>query len=52
MVNRFFDKKSKSSGVAMLQTEQLAVELHKPIIKKCKRRKVYSSFQKIFGVLI
>ena len=38
----FFDKKSasladkstKGSGVAMLQNEQLAEELHKPIIKK------------------
>ena len=42
MVYKFFDKKSalladkstKSSGVAMLQNEQLAEELHKPIVKK------------------
>ena len=41
MVYTFFDKKSvsladkstKGSGVAMLQNEQLAEELHKPIIK-------------------
>ena len=45
MVNTFFDEKSKGSGVAMLQNEQLAEELHKPIIKKFKRRKVYSSFK-------
>ena len=35
----FLIKKSKSSGVAMLQKEQLAEELHKPIIKKFKKRK-------------
>ena len=43
IVYKFFDKKSKGSGVAMLQNEQLAEELCKPIIKKFKRRKVYSS---------
>ena len=31
MIYKFFDK---GSGVAMLQNEQLAEELHKPIIKK------------------
>ena len=45
MVYKFFDKKSKGSGAAMLQNEQLAEELDKPIIKKFKRRKVYSSFK-------
>ena len=34
MIYKFFDKKSKGSGVAMLQNEQLAEKLHKPIIKK------------------
>ena len=42
MVYKYFDKKSasladkstKGSGVAMLQNEQLAEELHKTIIKK------------------
>ena len=29
----------------MLQNEKLATELHKPIIKKIKGRKVYSSFE-------
>ena len=28
-----------------LNNEQLANELHKPIIKKFKRRKIYSSFK-------
>ena len=45
VVYNFFDKKSRVSGVATLQKEQLAEELHKPIIKKFKRRKVYSSFK-------
>ena len=34
------------------QNEQLAEELHKPIIKKFKRRKLYSSLKTMFGVLI
>ena len=41
MIYNFFDKKTASSGV----NEQLAEELHKPIIKKFKKRKVYSSFK-------
>ena len=42
MVYKFFDKKSKGSG---LKNQQLANELHKPIIIKFKKRKVYSSFK-------
>ena len=42
MVYKFFDKKSKGSG---LKNRQLAGELHKPIIRKFKKRKVYSSFK-------
>ena len=34
------------------QNYQLAKELHKPIIRKFKKRKVYSGFRDIFGVLI
>ena len=46
MVYKFFDEKTAGSGVkAMSQNEQLAEELHKPIIKKFKRRKRYSSFK-------
>ena len=48
MVYTFFDKKSSSgSGFksAIKQNEQLAEELHKPIIRKFKKRQVYSSFQ-------
>ena len=43
-----FDKKSKGSGVAnndIKQYLQLAEELHKPIIRKFKKRKVYSGFK-------
>ena len=56
IVYNFFDKKcAKVSGVKIKnenkQNEQLAEELHKPIIRKFKRRKVYSSFKNnIWGV--
>ena len=39
---KFFDKKT-GSGVSI--NEQLAKELHKPVIKKFKRRKVYARFE-------
>ena len=58
MVYEFFDskvaspdKKSKGSGAKHVNTklipqnEQLADELHKPIIRKFKKRKVYSAFK-------
>ena len=54
MVYTLFDKKTKSSGVTLgnksaiksiPQNEQLAEELHKPIIRKFKKRKVYSAFK-------
>ena len=46
MIYRFFDKKAAASGIkSMPQNEQLAEELHKPIIKKFKKRKVYSAFK-------
>ena len=44
MVCKFFDKKSKGSGITNESNYQLVNELHKPIIKKFKKRKVYSSF--------
>ena len=43
MVYKFFDKKSKGSGIINKFNYQLANELHKPIIRKFKKRKVYSS---------
>ena len=46
MIYRFFDKKTAASGIkSMPQNEQLAEELHKPIIKNFKKRKVYSAFK-------
>ena len=52
MVYKFFDKKSKGSGITTNEFKyQLANELHKPFIKKCKKRKVCSSFKdNIWGV--
>ena len=51
MVYKFFDQKSSGSGIANEPNYQLANELHKPIIKKFKKRKVYSSFRdNIWGV--
>ena len=47
MVYKSFDKKSTGSGIKnkIKQNQQLANELHKPIIRKFKKRKVYASFK-------
>ena len=48
MVYKFFDKKSTGNVVAnneIKQNLQLAKELHKPIIRKFKKRNVYSGFK-------
>ena len=51
MVCKFFDKNSKGSGAKRVNTkhipqnQQLAQELHKLIIRKSKKRKVYSAFK-------
>ena len=49
MVHKFFNERTKESGINnkenLLINLQLAEELHKPIIKNFKRRKVYSSFK-------
>ena len=46
MVYKFFDKKSAGSGVnTNVNNEKLAEELHKPIIRKFKKRAVYSEFK-------
>ena len=51
MVYKFFDKKSSESGIINESNYQLPNELHKPIIRKFKERKVYSSFKyNIWGV--
>ena len=51
MVYKFFDKKSEGSGAKNVNTkltpqnQQLAAELHKPIIKKLEKRKVHAAFK-------
>ena len=45
MVYKFFDKISSGSGVDAEPTYQLANELHKQIIRKFSRQKVYLSFR-------
>ena len=57
MVYKFFDKKTKGSGFTLAnnsvpQNEQLAEELHKPIIKKLKKRKYIQHSKTIFGLQI
>ena len=47
MVYKFFHKKSEGSGIKneITQNQQLAEELHKPIIRTFKKTRVYSSFK-------
>ena len=51
MVYKLFDKKSEGSGAKNVNTkltpqnQQLAAELHKPIIKKFEKRKVHAAFK-------
>ena len=54
MAYKFFDKKSKGSGVNIQLefNEQLAEELHKPIIRNFEKEKFILDLQIIFGVLI
>ena len=52
MVYRFFDKNNSGGTIAIPQNEQLAEELHKPIIRKFAKRKVYSPFKDNIWVLI
>ena len=57
MVYKFFDKNTKGSGVTLAnkfipQNEQLAEELHKPIIRKFKKGKYIQNLKTIFGLQI
>ena len=55
MVYKIFDKKSKRSVIKnkIKENQQLDNELHKPIIRKFKKRKVYYSFKdNIWGVYL
>ena len=45
MACKSFDKKSKGSICKSMSNQQLANELHQPIIRKFKKRRVYSSFK-------
>ena len=55
MVYKFFDRKTKGSDVTTLanksdiksipQNKQLAAELHKPIVRKFKKRRVRSAYK-------
>ena len=47
MVNRFFGKKLKGTGIEneIKENQQLAKELHEPTIRKFTKRKVYFSFK-------
>ena len=51
MIYIFFDKKSMGSGIMKNCYSILGDELHKPVIKKINKRKVYSQFKdNIWGV--
>ena len=51
MVCKFFDKNSKGRSIKSMPNQQLADELHEPIIRKIKKRRVYLSFKdNIWGV--
>ena len=52
MVYKFFDKKSKGSGIINEPNYQLANELHKSIIRKFKKENFIHHLETIFGVLI
>ena len=53
MVFKFFEKNSTGSGVGTEPNYQLVSELHRQIIRKFKRRKVYASFRdNIWGVAL
>ena len=42
---KLFDKKSSGSGIKSMPNQQFEDGLHKSIIEKIKRKKVYSSFK-------
>ena len=54
MVYKFFDKKSKGSGVniGVKQNEQLAEELPKPIIRNFKKEQFILDLKTTLGMLI
>ena len=45
MVYKLFDKKSTGNGIKYMPNQKIANELHKPIIRRFKKRMVYYSFK-------
>ena len=39
---KFFDKSTSVGAIKSIQNQQLTEELHKPIVRKFQKRKVYS----------
>ena len=52
MFYKLFDKKSSGSGMINKPNYQLANKLHKPIIRKLKKKKFIHLLKTVFGVLI
>ena len=52
MIYKFFDKKSKGSGITNESNYQLPSELHKQLLKNFKKEKFILHLKIIFGVLI
>ena len=53
MVYKFFDSKMSGRGAKLIsQNDQLANELHKPVIRKFEKEKYIQHLKIIFGVLI
>ena len=55
MIFKFFDKKSRGSGIKSMPNPHLRNDLHKPNITKFERGKFYASYghmETTFGVLI
>ena len=48
---KFFDKKTSGGRIDLPQNEQLTEQLHKPIVRKFKKKFIHHS-KTIFGVLI
>ena len=52
MVYNFFDKRSMGSGIKEDSSLILTDELHKPVIKRFNKRKVYSQFKDNIGGVV
>ena len=48
----FFDKKSTGRGIKPMSNQELADELHRPVIEKYKKEKFIHHLKRMFGVLI